>query len=145
MSPLVPDLRLIQNVPASEDPDTIYFPGACYHLCAVQIPDFPKGDRWCEHNKQSLQYQRMNGVYALCLADRIHLPPSPPLTITLSQRLCGGIREHVTHVWTATSSSSPKDTPSTIVAKFYDPLYFCDEYDNVDPLRLAAWSACEPK
>ncbi|KAK0462919.1 uncharacterized protein EV420DRAFT_1761270 [Desarmillaria tabescens] len=33
------------------------------------------------------------------------------------------------------------NTPSTIVAKFYDPLYFHDEYDNTDPLRLAAWSA----
>ncbi len=51
------------------------------------------------------------GVYALCLADRIHLPPFPFLTITLSQRLCSGIREHVTHVWTVASSNavSPSD------------------------------------
>ncbi|PBK87305.1 hypothetical protein ARMGADRAFT_1016793 [Armillaria gallica] len=118
-----------------EDPKVIYVPGASYPLYTVQIPDFPEGDKWCRHNKQSLQRQRTDGVYTLCLADRIHLPLSPSLTITLSQNLCGGIREHVTHVWTATSSNA------TVVAKFYDPLYFRDSYDNTDPLRLAAWSA----
>ncbi|PBK70405.1 hypothetical protein ARMSODRAFT_110945 [Armillaria solidipes] len=121
-----------------EDPKVIYFPGASYPLYTVQIPDFPEGDEWCEHDEQSLQRQRTDGVYALCLADRIHLPPSPSLTITLSQHLCGRIREHVTHVWTATPSSTP---PSTVIAKFYDPLYFRDTYENIDPLRLAAWSA----
>ncbi|SJL08683.1 uncharacterized protein ARMOST_12052 [Armillaria ostoyae] len=118
-----------------EDPKVIYFPGASYPLYTVQIPDFPEGD---ECDEQSLQRQRTDGVYALCLADRIHLPPSPSLTITLSQHLCGRIREHVTRIWTATSSSTP---PSTVIAKFYDPLYFRDTYDNIDPLRLAAWSA----
>ncbi|PBK70402.1 hypothetical protein ARMSODRAFT_110927 [Armillaria solidipes] len=116
------------------DPNDIYFSGASYPLYIVQVPDFPEGDKWCEHNEQTRQRQRSNGVYALCLADRIHLPPSPSLTITLSQRLCGGIREHVTHVWTATSSNA------IVVAKFYDPLYFRDTYDHTDPLRLAAWS-----
>ncbi len=48
--------------------------------------------------------------------------------------MCGGIREHVTHVWTATLSNA------TVVAKFYDPLYFHDTYDHTDPIRLAAWS-----
>ncbi|KAK0189944.1 hypothetical protein F5146DRAFT_645827 [Armillaria mellea] len=129
--------RLVSGPPVGTtlDPNDVYCPGASYPLYTVQIPDYPEGDKWCGHNKQSLQRQRTDGLYALCLADRIHLPPSPSLTITLSQRLCGGIREHVTHVWTATSSNS------TVVAKFYDPLYFRDEYDNTDPLRLAAWSA----
>ncbi|SJL03737.1 uncharacterized protein ARMOST_07094 [Armillaria ostoyae] len=133
-------VKVVHLRPTRDDfagPDAIYFPGACHRLYTVEVPDFPEGDKWCQHNKDTLQRQKMNGLYSLCLADRIHLPPSPSLTITLSQRLCGGIREHVTHVWTAT----PNDAPSTVVAKFYDPLYFRDEYDNTDPLRLAAWSA----
>ncbi|KAK0213697.1 hypothetical protein IW262DRAFT_1467030 [Armillaria fumosa] len=48
------------------------------------------------------------------------------------QRLCGGIRENVTRVWTATSSNA------TVVAKVYGPLYFRDSYDITDPIRLAA-------
>ncbi|KAK0189949.1 hypothetical protein F5146DRAFT_1122359 [Armillaria mellea] len=117
------------------DPNDVYFPGASYSLYPVKTPDVPEGDEWCEHNEQSLQRQRTAGVYALCLADRIHLPPSPSLTITLYQRLCGRIREHVTHVWIATSPNA------TVVTKFYGPLYFRDAYDNTDRLRLAAWSA----
>ncbi|KAK0213698.1 hypothetical protein IW262DRAFT_325216 [Armillaria fumosa] len=104
------------------DPNDIYSPGASYPLYAVQIPDFPK-------NPSASKIE-----WSLCLAVRIPLPPFPSLTITMSQRLCGGIREIVTRVWTAMSSNA------TVVVKFYDSLYFCDSYDNIDPIRFAAWS-----
>ncbi len=44
------------------DPNDIYFPGASYQLYTVQVPDFPEGDKWCEHNEQTRQRQRSNGV-----------------------------------------------------------------------------------
>ncbi|KAK0453853.1 hypothetical protein EV421DRAFT_2030744 [Armillaria borealis] len=62
-------------------------------------------------------------------------PPDIPKGLAI---LCGGIREHVTHVWAA--SPTPEKTSSVVVAKFYDSLYFEDEYDSIDPLRLAARS-----
>ncbi|KAK0462921.1 uncharacterized protein EV420DRAFT_1144992 [Desarmillaria tabescens] len=124
------------------DPNNAYFPGACYQLHTVAPPCFPSGDRWCHHNGYSRQPQRTEGVYALSLANHIPFPPSPSLSITLSDRLSGGIREHITHVWTArTSSPIPEKTPTTVIAKFYDPLYFHDEYESIDPLRLATRSA----
>ncbi|SJL08702.1 uncharacterized protein ARMOST_12071 [Armillaria ostoyae] len=102
------------------DPNDIYFPGARYQLYARQ---------------------RTEGLLALSLANRIHLPTSPPLSITLSDRRCGGIREHITHVWAAhTSSPTLEDASTTVIAKFYDPLYFHDEYESIDPLRLSAQS-----
>ncbi|KAK0194727.1 hypothetical protein F5146DRAFT_1037259 [Armillaria mellea] len=122
------------------DPTAVYFPGACFKLYAVAPPGVPK-DRRCQHDKRSLERQRTEGLYALSLANRIRLPLSPSLSITLSDKLCGGIREHVTHVWTAcTSSPTSENVSSIVVAKFYDPLYFHDEYDSIDPLRLAARS-----
>ncbi|KAK0421773.1 hypothetical protein EV421DRAFT_1831717 [Armillaria borealis] len=120
------------------DPNDIYFPGACYQLYPVEPPCFPNGDRQCLHDDNSLQRQRTEGVLALSLANRMHLPSSPSLSITLSDTLCGGIREHITHVWVAHPSSPTLER--TDIAKFYDPVYFLDEYESVDPLRLAARS-----
>ncbi|KAK0469167.1 uncharacterized protein EV420DRAFT_1472442 [Desarmillaria tabescens] len=131
---------------AIRDPNAIYLPSARYDLYPAKPPRFPKGNKWCKHDNRSRQRQRANGSFALCLTNRIRIPARspPPLSITLSQKLCGGLREHVTHVWTATASfSKPKKAPTTVVAKFYDPLYFNDSDGTTitDPLRLATWSA----
>lgn len=122
------------------DPDAIYLPGACFNLYAVTPPPIPNGDQWCQHDAHSLQRQKVEGLFALSLTNRIPVPPSSSLSTTLSESLCGGVRDHVTHVWTASSSSTTSNGSETVVAKFYDPLYFHDEYDSVDPLRLVAWS-----
>ncbi|KAK0236589.1 hypothetical protein EDD85DRAFT_578879 [Armillaria nabsnona] len=89
------------------------------------------------HNKFTLQRQKTAGVLTL-LAHRVHLPPLSSLPITLSQKLCGGIREHVTQVWTFSTSSS--ESPMTVVAKFYDPLYFYDPVEVFDPSHIVAYS-----
>ncbi|KAK0462912.1 uncharacterized protein EV420DRAFT_1639003 [Desarmillaria tabescens] len=68
-------------------------------LYAIAPPAIPKSDRWCQ---------------------QIPLPPSPSLSITLSQNLIGG--------------------SATVVAKFYDPLSLHDVYESVDLLRFAARS-----
>ncbi len=127
--------------PPDGDPNTVYFPGAYFQLYSVEPPCFPDGDNQCLHDDYSLQRQRTEGVLALSLANRIHPLSSPSLSITLSDRRCGGIREHITHVWAAhTSSPTLEDASNTVIAKFYDPLYFHDEYESVDPLRLAVQS-----
>ncbi|KAG7442677.1 uncharacterized protein BT62DRAFT_1010000 [Guyanagaster necrorhizus] len=121
-------------------------PSACYELYPAKASRFPKGDKWRKHDKRSLQRQSENGIFSLCLTNRIRIPAraSPSLSITLSHKLCGGFREHVTHVWTATTSfSKPKKGSTIVVAKFYDPLFFGDS-DGTDiraPLCLATWSA----
>ncbi|PBK87292.1 hypothetical protein ARMGADRAFT_463898 [Armillaria gallica] len=123
------------------DPNDIYFPGALYQLYTVESPCFSKDDQQYLHDNNSRQRQRTERVLALSIANRIHLPSAPSLSITLSNRLCGGIREHVTHVWAAhTSSPTLENASTTVIAKFYDPLYLYDEYESVDPLRLAARS-----
>ncbi|PBK87280.1 hypothetical protein ARMGADRAFT_1034852 [Armillaria gallica] len=123
------------------DPNDIYFTGALYQLYSVEPPCFSNDDQHYLHDDYSLQRQRTEGVLALSLANRIHPLSSPSLSITLSDRRCGGIREHITHVWAAhTSSPTLEDASTTVIAKFYDPLYFHDEYESVDPLCLAAQS-----
>lgn len=105
--------------PLDGDPSTVYFPGACYQLYPVVLPCFPDGDQHCLQDDHSRQRQRTEGVVALSLANRIRLPSTPSLSITLSDGLCGGIREH--HVWIA--HSSPPAPKKTVIAKFYDPIY----------------------
>lgn len=131
MSELLPHTTL-------EDPKAIYFPALVTSYTPSLFLIFPRATSGANTIRSPCSVKEMNGVYALCLADRIHLPPSPSLSITISQSLCGGIRKRVTHVWTA---STPKNSPSTIVAKFYGPLYFRAEYDDTDPFHLAAWFA----
>ncbi|SJL08695.1 uncharacterized protein ARMOST_12064 [Armillaria ostoyae] len=67
----------------------------------------------------TLQRQRNEGILALSLANRIRLPSTPTLSITLSDGLRGGIREHITHVWVA----HPPE--KTVIASFYNPSVAC--------------------
>ncbi|SJL08697.1 uncharacterized protein ARMOST_12066 [Armillaria ostoyae] len=107
-----------RKTPGPGDLNNIYFQGTRYQLYPVETPCFPNGD--CLHDNYSRQSQRTEGVLALSLAIRIHLPPSPSLSITLSGGLCGGIRERVNHVWVAHPSSPTLE--KTVIAKFYDPV-----------------------
>ncbi len=92
------------------DSNIIHFPGAFYRLYTVETPCFSNGGL---HDDYSLlRHQRTEGSLALSLAIRMRLPSCP----SLSDRLRGGIREHVTHVWVA----HPPE--KTVIARFYNPV-----------------------
>ncbi|KAK0482866.1 hypothetical protein EDD18DRAFT_1362395 [Armillaria luteobubalina] len=77
------------------------------------------------------------------LSHIVSLPslPQPPSTLTLHERLCGGFgEERVTHIWTATINCQP------IITKIFDPLYFVDPDNGMDPFPLIDFSVyCEVK
>ncbi|KAK0236574.1 hypothetical protein EDD85DRAFT_937065 [Armillaria nabsnona] len=96
------------------------------------------------HEREFFQKQDMSSVLPIgvCFPLTTNGGVEEEVKRCIRGRLCGGIREHVTHVWVAHTSSPilVENASTTVIAKFYDPLYLHDEYESVDPLRLAARS-----
>ncbi|KAK0481073.1 hypothetical protein EDD18DRAFT_1363311 [Armillaria luteobubalina] len=85
------------------------------------------------YTEESLLLEKTSGLYLTSLSHIVPLLSSikPLSMLTLHEKLCGGFhKECVIHVRTATVDSQ------LVIAKIFDPLYFINPYEGMDPFPL---------
>lgn len=115
-----------------------YCPGKQLDLYTIPAPPLPAPEQ-LTYSDEDRDIETVHGRLGRCYLINPELPVQPPaLTIQLDEHLGGGIRDDVSHIWTA-HSLPEKDTfepTEKLVAKFFDPLYFHDGMDGLDGWRV---------
>ena len=143
-----PSTLTIMSRPSSSSLETVYHPGAVFQLYKQQPPTLPNQQSLLSWDDRKLEETK--GRLYNCHRHNVPIPPnsSPALPVTLFSPLSVNIRERPTQVWRVSSGSDPNGSRSepTLVAKFYDPLYYEDPDGLIDPfIAIDRSTAIEPE